>query len=137
MTSLTQSKQLNIFKTQGPTFTFGEIAPPLYLHNPEKETGYGKDEHQPLDHSILQAPIENKEDWCTTQTWANTNSEPYALPGDVKAQSRDNVDDMLAANYAGFQRGPLLSVTNAFNFINAREQKRVLSVDAFPYANLH
>ncbi len=139
--TIVQSKQLNVFKTQSPSFGFNDAQnrESLYLHNPEKKCGYPGYESTALDqvNNLVNPEITNKKDWCTTHTWSNNNSQPNALPTNLKSNSRDHIDDMMAANYSGVSKGALLEVNNDFNLQNVKAQEKVIPFPNFEFKNLH
>ena len=139
--TITQSRQLNVFKTQGPKYAFNPVqnTEPLYLHNPEKKCFYPGFESSALYqvNNLVNSEITNKKDFSTTHTWSNNNNQPNALPGNLKANTRDHIDDLLAASYAGVDKGSLLEVNNDFNFQNVKAQERVIPFPPFLYKNLH
>ena len=126
MNNLLKSEQLNLFKTQLPTTTFNDAInrEPTYLHMPADVMGYGQDEPGVLSSQSLIPAIDSKPDWLSMRKYANA-LPPLEISQDITSNSRDQIDDLLAASYTGLYEGKEIPATNKMELENAKEIEKM------------
>ena len=126
MNSLEKSTQLNVFKTQLPTTTFNDVVnrATTFLHIPANVMGYGEDEPGVLASQSLIPTIEDKPDWISMRKYANA-LPPLEISQDITSNSRDAIDDLIAASYTGLYEGKEMPANNQMDLNNAKEIERM------------
>jgi hypothetical protein len=120
--NIIKSEQLNVFKTQLPTTTFNDVVnrKPTYLHMPADVMKYGEDEPGVLSSQSLIPTIEDKADWISMRKYANA-LPPLEISQDITSNSRDAIDDLIMASYAGVYQGKEIPANNQMDLDNAKE----------------
>ena len=124
--NIIQSEQLNVFKTQLPSMTFNDVTnrATTFLHIPPEVSGYGNDEPGVLATQSLIPTIEDKPDWISMRKYANA-LPPLQISQDITSNSRDNIDDLIMASYAGLYEGREIPANNQMDLNNAKEIERM------------
>ena len=126
MNNLVKSEQLNVFKTQLPSTTFNDSInrEPTFLHMPADVMGYGRDEPGVMSSQSLIPTIEDKPDWISMRKYANA-LPPLEISQDITSNSRDAIDDLIAASYAGVYEGKEIPATNKMELENVKEIEKM------------
>ena len=126
MNNLIKSEQLNVYKTQLPTTTFNDVTnrEPTFLFMPADVMGYGQDEPGVLSSQSLIPVIEDKPDWMSMRKYANA-LPPLEISQDITSNSRDQIDDLIAASYTGLYEGREIPANNQMDLDNAKEIEKM------------
>jgi len=91
---------------------------------PADVMGYGRDEPGVMSSQSLIPTIEDKPDWISMRKYANA-LPPLEISQDITSNSRDAIDDLIAASYAGVYEGKEIPATNKMELENVKEIEKM------------